>query len=201
MKKQLITVGMDNAIFQGKVCEVRKVSRGWFGIIDHSGRAKTVRASEVTVAGDTAKVEAKPALTADSIAEIQHQTESNTMATTQTAGRKRGGTRVRVARATRPSKTFAKGTRKVGDSPFKRFDTYVKHKTPAGNVAYDNGDNVAAKLRDMTLAEVFEHAAKKLDVSERSLKDKYSHLNDGMKKMNLANRLRGLERAKAKAKA
>lgn len=70
------------------------------------------------------------------------------------------------------------------------ISNYVRHKNAAGHVSYDNGDTVAEKLRDMELKDVYDFAAKKLDESVPTLKKKYGHLNAGMQRMNLGNRLR-----------
>lgn len=54
----------------------------------------------------------------------------------------------------------------------------------------DCGDDIASKLRGMDLAEVYAFAADKLGDSVKALEAKYSHLNPGMQRMNLGNRLR-----------
>lgn len=77
------------------------------------------------------------------------------------------------------------------------ISNYVRVKNAAGHVSYDNGDNVAEKLRGMELGEVYEFAAKKLGESVQALKKKYSGLNAGMQRMNLGNRLRKVLNASA----
>jgi hypothetical protein len=195
--KTPVTVGAEHAMYKGLPCDVRKLSRGWTDIIDNTGRARKVRATEVSIVPPQAEA---GKMTAESIEEINKQTESNTMASASPSARKRS-TKVRVPRTAKAA--LPRGVRKVTSgegTQFKRFDSYVQHKTAAGNVAYDNGDDVSTKMRGMTLAEVYEFVAKKMDVSERTLKEQYKHLNAGMQRMNLGNRVRGLERAKAKAK-
>lgn len=71
-------------------------------------------------------------------------------------------------------------------------------KTASGRKTIDTDDSTARKLRGLPLGEVLNIAAKKLDVSVQSLKTKYSGLNPGMVRMNLGNRIRGVE-AKAAA--
>lgn len=91
-------------------------------------------------------------------------------------------------------------TRNIVDSKVD-LSKYERVKGKDGKTTFDTGDDVAVKLRGMDLAEVYEFAATKLDVSVRSLKEKYGHLNAGQQRMNLGNRIRGAFSAKAKAKA
>lgn len=67
---------------------------------------------------------------------------------------------------------------------------YEKVKNASGHVSYDNGDDVATKLRGKTLDEVYAFAAKQLKEPEKELRAKYKHLNVGMQRMSLGNRLR-----------
>lgn len=64
-------------------------------------------------------------------------------------------------------------------------------KTVSGNASVDCNDDVAAKLRGWSLAKVYTAVAKQIKEPEASLKKKYGHLNVGMQRMNLGNRLRG----------
>jgi hypothetical protein len=76
---------------------------------------------------------------------------------------------------------------------------YEKVKNASGHTSYDNGDDVATKLRGKTLDEVYAHAAKSLKEPEKDLRAKYKHLNPGMQRMSLGNRLRKVLNAKAAA--
>lgn len=76
---------------------------------------------------------------------------------------------------------------------------YEKVKNASGHTSYDNGDDVATKLRGKTLDEVYAHAAKQLKEPEKDLRKKYEHLNPGMQRMSLGNRLRKVANAKAAA--
>jgi membrane protein involved in colicin uptake len=71
-----------------------------------------------------------------------------------------------------------------------------EHKTSGGNVSVDNGDELAAKLRGKDLSEVYKAAAKALGETEKDLIAKYGHLNVGMQRMNLGNRIRAALNAK-----
>jgi hypothetical protein len=73
-----------------------------------------------------------------------------------------------------------------------------KVRTDSGRKAIDSDDATAKELRGKTLDEVYSIAGKELGQTQKELKDKYQHLNVGMQRMNLGNRIRG---ARAKAKA
>ncbi len=200
MAKQTITVNMEGALFEGKECTIDKVARGWIGITDHSGRSKTVRATAIKFNGSDPKRIISNG-TGDGVVDPEAIQQESTMMATQA----KRSTKVRTSRKARGARKakvpHAAGTRAIGKAVFTRFNQYVAHKTAAGNVAYDNGDEVAAKLRGMTMDEVYAYAAKKLDETERSIKDKYKHLNAGMIRMNIGNKLRAFDGKKAKAKA
>ena len=60
-----------------------------------------------------------------------------------------------------------------------------------GRRVLDCADPTAHALRTMTLVQVYEHAADVLGVPENELHQKYGHLNNGMQRMCLGNRIRG----------
>lgn len=72
--------------------------------------------------------------------------------------------------------------------------------TAAGRRSLDSGDGVAKSLRGRGLDEVYEIAAGKLGISALALKRKYGHLNPGMIRMNLGNRMRAANKSKRGAK-
>jgi hypothetical protein len=76
---------------------------------------------------------------------------------------------------------------------------YEKVKNASGHTSYDNGDEVATKLRGKTLDEVYAQAAKMLKEPEKDLRAKYKNLNPGMQRMSLGNRMRKIVNAKAAA--
>jgi len=71
-----------------------------------------------------------------------------------------------------------------------RYTKDKEHKTAGGNVSVHCGDAVAVKLRGKSIDEVFAIAAKVLGEPEKELRAKYKHLNVGMQRMNLGNRMR-----------
>lgn len=72
-------------------------------------------------------------------------------------------------------------------------------KTAKGNAVFDCGDQVAGLLAGKSLDEVFQLVAHEADIAVTDLESKYAHLNNGQKRMNLGNRLRGVFTARAKA--
>lgn len=79
--------------------------------------------------------------------------------------------------------------KRVGDKTFD-LSNYVKVKTAAGNTSLSNGDELAKKLQGKDIEDVYRMAAKALDLTVKDLKSRYSHLNVGMQRMNLGNRMR-----------
>ena len=69
-------------------------------------------------------------------------------------------------------------------------------KTAGGHVSVDCADAIATKLRGKTLDDVYAFAAKALGETEKELFAKYKHLNVGMQRMNLGNRVRAAVNAK-----
>lgn len=63
----------------------------------------------------------------------------------------------------------------------------------SGNATMDNGDALAKTLRGLALEDVYAEAAKVLGESQAALKAKYAHLNPGMQRMNLGNRMRAAQ--------
>lgn len=61
----------------------------------------------------------------------------------------------------------------------------------------DSGDALAVAFRTKTLDEVYAVAAKRLDQTVESLKEKFAHLNVGMQRMSVGNMMRRLDREEA----
>lgn len=99
----------------------------------------------------------------------------------------------------------------IDDLPTKRKLRHVKNSTynpedmrkltsAAGNLSYDCGDGVARQLERKSLMEVYEIAAAKLGIPQEQLLAKYQHLNPGMQRMNLGNRIRAAASKQMKEK-
>jgi hypothetical protein len=108
-----------------------------------------------------------------------------------------------MARAKAAPKKKAKA--KTAENPLEalqgRREDYVKGKVGTGKdakVTIDCGDDLAEELRECSLEEVYALAAKELGETKKALHDKYDHLNTGMQRMNLGNRIRGARNKAAK---
>lgn len=86
---------------------------------------------------------------------------------------------------------FADGLRRVKNSVYDPAN-YTKATSANGHSSLDCGDKLAAKLRGMPLDDVYRLAAKELGVTMKELHARYGHLNFGMQRMNLGNRLRSI---------
>lgn len=79
------------------------------------------------------------------------------------------------------------------------LDKYEKSptiKTESGRPALDTSDQIARELRGNTLKEVYDKAVHYLNrfnepISLEKLHEDYGHLNPGMQRMSLGNRIRG----------
>lgn len=87
--------------------------------------------------------------------------------------------------------------RKNGVIKASYLDRYAKIKLDNGAVVRDNGDDAAAMLRGLELWEMYTVAAKVLGTSPSALEASYAHLNPGMQRMNVGNRVRKAIRQQA----
>jgi hypothetical protein len=132
---------------------------------------------------------------------------------TKPAKTRKVGTAAKKA-AKRPSKAIVTKSTKVksgkkvvrktnGDDPrlvpanLEAYHVDKDKKTAGGNPSIDSNDKVAIMLRGRELDEVYAQVAKRCEVTVKELKTKYSHLNPGMQRMNLGNKLRGVLNASA----
>lgn len=70
------------------------------------------------------------------------------------------------------------------------LDAYQDGRAASGAKTKHNGDPVAVALGGATLDETYAVASALTDVAEPELREKYAHLNVGMQRMNLGNRIR-----------
>jgi hypothetical protein len=99
---------------------------------------------------------------------------------------------VKAAKAAKPAKIkddLTKSTDALREAA-QRYERDTEHKTAGGNVSINNGDEIAQKLLGKDLDAVFVMAAKALKEDEADLRAKYKHLNVGMQRMALGNRMR-----------
>jgi len=70
-------------------------------------------------------------------------------------------------------------------------EKYVDVKSASGKKSLNNGDPIAVALTGIDVPTLYGIAAKFMEVKRSDLEAKYSHLNIGMQRMNLGNRIRG----------
>lgn len=71
------------------------------------------------------------------------------------------------------------------------LEKYVDGVSGSGKKTKRSDHPVSQALDGMSLDEVFGVASKMCDITQKDLKEKYGHLNVGMQRMNLGNRIRG----------
>ena len=71
-------------------------------------------------------------------------------------------------------------------------ENYTSSKSASGKKTQHNNDVVAQALDGATLDEIIKPAAEALECTQKELRTKYEHLNPGMQRMNIGNRLRGV---------
>jgi hypothetical protein len=101
-----------------------------------------------------------------------------------------------AAAAAAAAATPARRIARVKDTEFD-LSRYVVHdvKTMGGRRTVDCADAVAAALRGSPLDAVYQQAAVATGESVDALRARYGHLNLGMQRMNLGNRIRGAAKA------
>lgn len=160
----------DIAIYNGNEAEVVAVSGGWTTIITQEGRQVKARNSQLSAPG------AKPAKPA------------------------------KASKPAKPAKPKASKPKVEGDEDEDEIQPvrlhpdltkYTKHdtKTTSGRRCIDIADEVADLLRGEDLESVYKIGARKLSelgskVKVADLQAQYEHLNPGMQRMNIGNRLR-----------
>lgn len=88
---------------------------------------------------------------------------------------------------------------KIKDTHFDLSRYFVSDvRTPAGRRTLDCADDISVQLRGLSITEVYDEASKVLGESVEALTLKYEHLNIGMQRMNLGNRIRGAIAAAAR---
>lgn len=87
------------------------------------------------------------------------------------------------------------GLRHVKKATYDPAD-YIKAKSVNGNSTMHCGDLVAVIMLPLTLDQCYQYTAQTIGVPEQELRNKYRHLNPGMQRMNLGNKIRAFNKAK-----
>lgn len=70
-------------------------------------------------------------------------------------------------------------------------EKYVSARSASGSKSLHSNDEVAQALEGADVPSLYVLTAELLGVDEKELQEKYQHLNIGMQRMNLGNRIRG----------
>ncbi len=143
-------------------------NRGWVTYVDSRGTQLKARSSAVEIAEDA----------------------------TGTPPTQSGESPMASEKKTRRARSESTGVRTIGGKAVNIAD-YSRGKAASGNTSFHCGDELAEKLSGKSLDDVYSFAATKLKTEERELRKKYGHLNPGMQRMALGNRLRAALKPKA----
>lgn len=134
---------------------------------------------------DAAKAEAKAsAVAAKEAARVKREAEK------EAARVKREAEREAEREAARAAREAAGVKERVVAADLSRYHFDKEKRTAGGNVSVDCNDPIAEQLRGLPLDAVYGAAVGHLGVPKPDLIAKYSHLNVGMQRMNLGNRIR-----------
>jgi hypothetical protein len=172
---------------------------GWTNYTTADGGAAKARSKDVEVfmtkeekkiAAALAKQEAK-----DKAAAEKQATKDKAAAEKQATKDKAAAEKAKAKAATaKVKKEPVEGEDEEGDARLVPADLsrYTLHetKTASGRKHIDIDDDTANKLRELDLPGVYKYAAKVLETTVKELTDAYQHLNPGMQRMNLGNRVR-----------
>lgn len=96
-------------------------------------------------------------------------------------------------KSTRTAATFSADPsvriKRVGGKEY-NLSNYVATKSAEGNSTLNCGDATAKVLAGKDLDDVYKLAARATGIPEKDLRSRYKHLNVGMQRMNLGNRMR-----------
>lgn len=159
------------ANYKGEVVDVINTKAGWTTIQLESGTIKKVRN------GDLKVKEAKAPKAAE----------------TKVGGKKNSDKKPKATKADEGDTRLVKA----------KLENYVRVKNESrdGGVNVDCDDKVAKSLRNLDLKGIYAEAARATGETQKALGEQYQHLNVGMQRMVLGNRIRGAASAAAAAKA
>jgi hypothetical protein len=165
----------------GTTHEVVKVEKGWTTLRMADGTTRSFRAAQLQPV--TVRATSTP------VTEIFAQaTAANALPEPKKPTAKAG----RTPAAPRARKPLSERKNGVIDSAY--LGKYQSYKRGTKS-SFDNGDGVAQVLRCLALEFVYKAVAKEVQESVESLRARYGHLNAGMQRMNLGNKLRAHYRA------
>lgn len=177
-------------IATGSTHKVAKNEKGWVTLFMGDGSTKAFRAK------DLIPTEIRTTET-PSVQEIfssaSKAVQASSSPTDSESPKKTRKEAFRTPREPRARKPISERRNGVIDAQY--LPKYREYRRADGKASVDNGDGVASTLRGVTLELVYKICAKEIGESIEALKTKYGHLNPGMQRMNLGNKLRAFYRA------
>lgn len=177
MKKQADAAAAKAAKEAGKEAAAKAKAEATAAALKEKEEAKAAAAAKVAEA--TAKVGEQQKIVDDLVAQLDAAKKT-------LAGLKRD--------AKMP--VVGSGSTALLQSRAKEYVRDTEHKTQSGNASVHCNDETANKLLGKTLDECYSIAATICEEDEGELRAKYGHLNTGMQRMNLGNKIRGVLNAK-----
>lgn len=179
-------------IATGSTHKVAKNERGWITLFMGDGTTKAFRTKDLIPA--EIRTTESPSVR-EIFASASKAIQASSSPTGGESPKKTRKEASRTPRAPRARKPIAERRNGVVEPEY--LPKYREYRRGDGKVSIDNGDRVATTLREVTLEQVYKICARELGESVEALKTRYSHLNPGMQRMNLGNKLRAFYRAGA----
>ena len=191
-----LNIGEEGILKDGSVVEVAAVNGGWTTYITKDGIQKKCRNGDIKAKDDDASARSPAPRTGKEIADEENWD--------RTAGRNQ-----EIDGDLDAEEADEEVRKRLINPDYGKYTTHEGHLTQSGRKVIDRDDDVAAEIRDMDLDKLYGHVAAKMvsagdvEVTADSLMERYQHLNRGMQRMNLGNRLRGaysrIEKSEEKA--
>ena len=177
-------------ITTGSTHKVAKNEKGWITLFMGDGSTKAFRAKDLIPAEIRTTETPSVQEIFSSASKAVQASSSPTSTESPKKTRKEASRTPREPRARKPI-----SERRNGVIHAEYLPKYQSYKRADGKTSLDNGDGVASTLRAVALEQVYKICAREIGESIEALKTKYGHLNPGMQRMNLGNRLRAFYRA------
>lgn len=150
-------------------------------------KAAALKAAEKAKA-DKAKAKAKAA--ADKVKEAEKAAKAKEKAADDKAKADVKAAKAKERAAAKAEREANGGHDRLVPANLSQYHVDKEKKTAGGHASVDSNDTLAQKLRGKSIDEVYREAALVLKEDATALRAKYAHLNVGMQRMNLGNRMR-----------
>jgi len=167
------------AMVNGQIVEIVTRKGGWTTIIDQTGSLRKVRNGQIEELPSASK------MTEEEVKKVEYSME-------EALAEERGEEPTKAIKKRESKRDLPEGWHMIGKTPFdlSKYRTSTDIRTASGRPSIDVGDRAAALLRGKSLDEVYEIAGEVLEEAISDLRARYEHLNPGMQRMNLGNRIR-----------